>query len=332
MNNKNGFESYVWVRKDVLKEVQQRSLTPGWKPSSRKRGRDSWQWVRAKLLSTADKQDSRQDLSSSPYGQVRLRRVNNSNSNSNSNSSSNSKRSAANGTGATIKQRHVTILVDDPEAGADLQNQSFSFDTSSNEPLVQMANSWWSTGADAPQDLTTLNHLHEPAVVYCLRKRYEADLIYTYTGRILLALNPFRQILSLYGQKMMDTYEESSEDRPPHVYATAQDAYSTMMRNSRNQSILVSGESGAGKTVTTKIILAYLTTLSKWKVVLRQDKSETGIESQGESATQNVKCRSGRQRNIDTLSTVHTDPPPYDPSRSLQSHSRILWKCPYHPK
>jgi hypothetical protein len=282
MNSGNGLDSYVWVRRDVLKEISASngSLDKNWKPT-RKRGRDSnsWPWIRAKLIATEEIQDVRKDLSNSPYGQVRLRRVSTS---GNTNSPSNA-RSALTDTSITPKKQHVTILVDDPEAGSDLQNQTFAFQTSSDEPLILMANSWWTTGADAPHDLTSLSHLHEPAVVYCLRKRYEKDQIYTYTGRILLALNPFRQIRALYGQQVIEMYQQFAQDRPPHVYATAQDAYSAMLRDGKNQSILVSGESGAGKTVTTKIILGYLTTLSRWKVKESVGESTAGIESQGES-------------------------------------------------
>ena len=314
MDRSNGLDSYVWVRKDVLKEIQNgnNQSNKNWKQKpysngtttttvhatatpSRKRGRDSWQWIRAKLCATStvtEKQHEKQDLAntttSSPYGHVRLRRVGGNASKNITNASS----IAA----AQLQRRNVTIIVDDPEAASDLQNQNFSFQTTnslSEEPIIHAANTWWQTGAGAPQDLTTLSHLHEPAVVYCLRKRYEADLIYTYTGRILLALNPFRQIKSLYGQHVIEKYRQDAsssasssvvlKDRPPHVYATAQDAYSAMLREGQNQSILVSGESGAGKTVTTKIILGYLTTLSKWKVMESAgEATKGGIESQGE--------------------------------------------------
>ena len=110
MNSGNGLDSYVWVRKDVLKEIHANngSLNKNWKPT-RKRGRDSnsWQWIQAKLIATAELQDVRQDLSNSPYGQVRLRRVNTS-----GNSPNNAKSSL---TDTSQKQKHVTILVEDPE-------------------------------------------------------------------------------------------------------------------------------------------------------------------------------------------------------------------------
>jgi Myosin head (motor domain) len=133
-----------------------------------------------------------------------------------------------------------------------------------------------------PDDLISLSHLHEPAVVECLQRRYEEDQIYTATGPVLLALNPFQNIRGLYGEANMKNYWEraekkSKENLPPHVYAIADEAFRSMMRSleqslgstgqdrpgESDQSILVSGESGAGKTVTTKFVMKYLAALSQ---------------------------------------------------------------------
>ena len=167
-------------------------------------------------------------------------------------------------------------------------------------------------------DLIELTHLHEPAILHALRLRYDADIIYTSTGPILIAVNPFKP-MPLYSDQMMEQYRFQGEmgivpstpssntssayvtpfrkrreapvantRLPPHVYQTADDAYRAMMRglenkalmnkernsgdnrlsalqygSHTNQSILVSGESGAGKTVTTKIVLNYFAMLSR---------------------------------------------------------------------
>ncbi|KAG5187977.1 myosin-like protein, partial [Tribonema minus] len=125
------------------------------------------------------------------------------------------------------------------------------------------------------KDLTTLTHLHEPAILASLNMRYKKDTIYTYTGPILLAVNPFKK-LSLYSDEILQSYKEDGERRcfdpkyvdtmAPHVYALADKAYRNMTMptteyNMRSQSILVSGESGAGKTETCKIIMKYVAVL-----------------------------------------------------------------------
>ena len=128
------------------------------------------------------------------------------------------------------------------------------------------------------QDMTTLPHLNEPGVLHNLRTRYATDAIYTYTGSILIAVNPFARLPALYGRHMMEQYRgEKLGELSPHVYAVADAAYramrsdapggggsgsgengNTKQRRRRNQSILVSGESGAGKTETAKLIMQYL--------------------------------------------------------------------------
>ena len=129
-------------------------------------------------------------------------------------------------------------------------------------------------------DLVTLVHLNEPCLLHVLHLRYNIDRIYTYSGRILLAVNPFRP-LPLYTPDILSEYVNAGVKAPgqidaygglqPHVYALTDLAYRCLASNmvgimegdvSSNQSMLVSGESGAGKTETTKIILKYLTQIS----------------------------------------------------------------------
>jgi len=130
-----------------------------------------------------------------------------------------------------------------------------------------------------PDDLITLTHLNEPAVLESLLARYNRDLIYTNTGAVLLALNPFQNVRGLYGESAMKSHwqrAEQGQSSPPHVYGIADAAFRSMRRQletnrsatvpstiSAHQSILVSGESGAGKTVTTKFVMKYLAALSQ---------------------------------------------------------------------
>eukprot|EP00775_Hariotina_reticulata_P007220 gene7220-7433_t len=109
------------------------------------------------------------------------------------------------------------------------------------------------------EDMTRLSYLHEPGVLWNIKSRYQYDDIYTYTGSILIAVNPFAPLPHLYGPHMMDQYRGVDlGDLSPHVYAIADAAYRQMRKELKGQSILVSGESGAGKTETSKLIMKYL--------------------------------------------------------------------------
>lgn len=108
-------------------------------------------------------------------------------------------------------------------------------------------------------DMTKLTYLNEPGVLYNLERRYALDSIYTYTGSILIAVNPFTKLPHLYNEHMMEQYKGAPfGELSPHVFAVADASYRAMVSENQSQSILVSGESGAGKTETTKLIMQYL--------------------------------------------------------------------------
>ncbi|CAL8261413.1 unnamed protein product [Merluccius merluccius] len=113
-------------------------------------------------------------------------------------------------------------------------------------------------------DLTALSYLHEPAVLHNLRVRFvESKTIYTYCGIILVALNPYKQ-LHIYGDAVIHAYSgQNMGDMDPHIFAVAEEAYKQMARNHKNQSIIVSGESGAGKTVSARYAMRYFAVVSK---------------------------------------------------------------------
>jgi myosin-5 len=90
------------------------------------------------------------------------------------------------------------------------------------------------------QDMTTLNFLNEPGVLWNLKVRYQQDDIYTYTGSILIAVNPFTAMPHLYGAHMMEQYRGVPlGEISPHVYAIADTAFCQMRRDKKSQSILV---------------------------------------------------------------------------------------------
>ncbi|KAK3423083.1 hypothetical protein EUGRSUZ_G03419 [Eucalyptus grandis] len=108
-------------------------------------------------------------------------------------------------------------------------------------------------------DMTKLAYLHEPGVLHNLACRFALNEIYTYTGNILIAVNPFRRLPHLYDIQMMEQYKGAPfGELSPHLFAVADTSYRAMIYEQQSQSILVSGESGAGKTETTKMLMRYL--------------------------------------------------------------------------
>uniref|UniRef100_A0A3B5BCX2 Unconventional myosin-Va-like n=1 Tax=Stegastes partitus TaxID=144197 RepID=A0A3B5BCX2_9TELE len=112
-------------------------------------------------------------------------------------------------------------------------------------------------------DLTALSYLHEPAVLHNLKVRFiDSKLIYTYCGIVLVAINPYES-LPIYDSDIINAYSgQNMGDMDPHIFAVAEEAYKQMARDERNQSIIVSGESGAGKTVSAKYAMRYFATVS----------------------------------------------------------------------
>ncbi|CAK8988748.1 unnamed protein product [Durusdinium trenchii] len=109
-------------------------------------------------------------------------------------------------------------------------------------------------------DMTSLDHLHEPALLHNLRRRFFSQACpYTYTADIVIAMNPYRWFPQLYTDEMRKEYLVYDRTKlEPHVYTTSSLAYSGLQETSANQTVLVSGESGAGKTETVKILMAHL--------------------------------------------------------------------------
>ena len=111
-------------------------------------------------------------------------------------------------------------------------------------------------------DLTSLSYLHEPAVLYNLRKRFiDQQEIYTYCGIVLVAINPY-QMLDIYTEQYMHTYQgRTLGENDPHIFAIAEESFRQMKTLGTNQSIIVTGESGAGKTVSAKFAMRYFATI-----------------------------------------------------------------------
>lgn len=136
---------------------------------------------------------------------------------------------------------------------------------------------------DYSEDMASLTYLNEPSVINNLNLRYQKDQIYTWSGLFLVAVNPYKMI-NIYDTDSINKYSidsnitnndkdnhkssnneeiDSSKQRSsPHIFATAQEAFKNLIKEHKNQSILVTGESGAGKTENTKKVIQYILSVS----------------------------------------------------------------------
>ncbi|KAK7285902.1 hypothetical protein RJT34_20687 [Clitoria ternatea] len=161
------------------------------------------------------------------------------------------------------------VWVEDPEVAwidgqvSKISGTDAEIETTNGKQVVAKLSKIYPKDMEAPaggvDDMTKLSYLHEPGVLQNLKTRYELNEIYTYTGNILIAINPFQRLSHIYGSHMMQQYKGAPfGELSPHVFAVADVAYRAMIIEGKSNSILVSGESGAGKTETTKMLMRYL--------------------------------------------------------------------------
>mmetsp|Transcript_13928 Transcript_13928/g.34013 ORF Transcript_13928/g.34013 Transcript_13928/m.34013 type:complete len:1221 (+) Transcript_13928:174-3836(+) len=116
---------------------------------------------------------------------------------------------------------------------------------------------------NALDDLVMLDRISEDNIVKCLQNRYGQDEIYTYIGPVLIAVNPFKRIQGYYTEGKIREYRgKKFYELPPHVFAIADDTHTQMINKKENQCVIISGESGAGKTETSKLIMRYISAVS----------------------------------------------------------------------
>ncbi|KAL0596833.1 Myosin-3 [Plecturocebus cupreus] len=122
---------------------------------------------------------------------------------------------------------------------------------------------------DRIEDMAMLTHLNEPAVLYNLKDRYTSWMIYvrqgfpvTYSGLFCVTVNPYKW-LPVYNPEVVEGYRgKKRQEAPPHIFSISDNAYQFMLTDRENQSILITGESGAGKTVNTKRVIQYFATIA----------------------------------------------------------------------
>ncbi|CAF1404896.1 unnamed protein product, partial [Didymodactylos carnosus] len=121
-------------------------------------------------------------------------------------------------------------------------------------------------------DMANLTHLNDASVLHNLRTRYKNWLIYTYSGLFCVVINPYKR-LPIYTMKVVMMYRgKKPNEVAPHLYAVADNAYANMLRERENQSMLITGESGAGKTENTKKVIQYFAL-----VAAASDKKEENV-------------------------------------------------------
>ncbi|KAI6684218.1 hypothetical protein NL676_030131 [Syzygium grande] len=145
----------------------------------------------------------------------------------------------------------------------DIRGEDAEIQTSAGKMVVANLSKLHAKDMDVPEDgvddMTKLSYFHEPGVLHNLATRFALNKVYTYTGNILIAINPFQSLEGLYDAGVMKMYKGMLlGDKSPHVFAIADASYRAIIDERKNISILVSGESGAGKTETTKMIMRYL--------------------------------------------------------------------------
>ncbi|XP_058239743.1 myosin heavy chain, fast skeletal muscle-like [Hemibagrus wyckioides] len=115
---------------------------------------------------------------------------------------------------------------------------------------------------DKIEDMAMMTHLNEASVLYNLKERYAAWMIYTYSGLFCATVNPYKW-LPVYDAEVVAAYRGKKRmEAPPHIFSVSDNAYQFMLTDRENQSVLITGESGAGKTVNTKRVIQYFATVA----------------------------------------------------------------------
>uniref|UniRef100_A0A3B5Q0Z3 Myosin heavy chain, fast skeletal muscle-like n=1 Tax=Xiphophorus maculatus TaxID=8083 RepID=A0A3B5Q0Z3_XIPMA len=115
---------------------------------------------------------------------------------------------------------------------------------------------------DKIEDMVMMTHLNEPCVLYNLKERYASWMIYTYSGLFCVVVNPYKW-LPVYDAVVVAGYRGKKRiEAPPHIFSISDNAYQYMLTDRENQSVLITGESGAGKTVNTKRVIQYFATIA----------------------------------------------------------------------
>ncbi|KAJ0061119.1 hypothetical protein NL108_007858 [Boleophthalmus pectinirostris] len=133
---------------------------------------------------------------------------------------------------------------------------------------------------DKIEDMAMFTFLHEPAVLFNLKERYAAWMIYTYSGLFCVTVNPYKW-LPVYDAEVVAAYRgKKRSEAPPHIFSISDNAYQYMLTDRENQSVLITGESGAGKTVNTKRVIQYFASIAAVGGASKKDQNKGTLEDQ----------------------------------------------------
>ncbi|XP_053299181.1 myosin heavy chain, fast skeletal muscle-like [Pleuronectes platessa] len=131
---------------------------------------------------------------------------------------------------------------------------------------------------DKIEDMVMMTHLNEASVLFNLKERYAAWMIYTYSGLFCVTVNPYKG-LPVYEPRVVAAYRGKKRmEAPPHIFSVSDNAYQNMLTDRENQSVLITGESGAGKTVNTKRVIQYFATIAVAGGVDKKEQSSGKIQ------------------------------------------------------
>uniref|UniRef100_A0A8C0GB23 Myosin X n=1 Tax=Chelonoidis abingdonii TaxID=106734 RepID=A0A8C0GB23_CHEAB len=135
------------------------------------------------------------------------------------------------------------------------------------------------TSVESVEDMAALVDLHEGSIMHNLFQRYQQNKIYTYIGSIVASVNPYKTIPGLYDRTAVEQYSKHHMGEiPPHIFAVANECYRCLWKRHDNQCVLISGESGAGKTESTKLILKFLSAMSQHSLELSCKEKTSCVE------------------------------------------------------
>ncbi|XP_016385335.1 unconventional myosin-X-like isoform X1 [Sinocyclocheilus rhinocerous] len=170
-----------------------------------------------------------------------------------------------------VEDHYVSSTVDSCSGGVVVFNTDYGqvYTYKQNAVSRQRVYPMHSSSINGVEDMATLQDLHDGAILHNLQLRYTQKSIYTYIGSILAAVNPYQSLSDLYDATAIERYSRHHlGEIPPHIYAIANECYRSLWKRSSNQCVLISGESGAGKTESTKMILRFLSAMSQQSVTL----------------------------------------------------------------